>query len=124
MIEIAAIVFALLAALLVLFQLALAFGVPWGHLAMGGRWPGRFPVHLRLTAIVQGALMGVFAWVVLARAGLVAQNAVPDWAIWAVLAFMTLGAVLNLITPSRSERLLWGPVALIMLASVLLVLFG
>jgi len=70
------------------------------------------------------ALLGVFSLVVLARAGLVAQDAVPGWAIWAVLAFITLGTVLNLIAPSRGERLLWGPVALIMLASVLLVSFG
>jgi len=124
MTETAAVVFALFAALLVGFQIALALGAPWGHLAMGGRWPGRYPVHVRLMAILQGALMVGFAWVVLAHAGLIVQNTVPGWAIWVVLAFSSLGAVLNLITPSLAERKLWGPVALAMLACVLLVIFA
>jgi hypothetical protein len=39
----AALVFGVLVAVVVLFQLALAAGAPWGHLAMGGR-------HLRISA--------------------------------------------------------------------------
>jgi hypothetical protein len=39
--------------LTVLFQLALACGAPWGHLAMGGgKYPGVFPVPLRIAAVV------------------------------------------------------------------------
>ncbi len=124
MIAIAAGLFALFAALLAVFQIGLALGAPWGHLAMGGRWPGRLPGYLRVNAVVQAGLTGVFAWVVLARAGLVVQHGVPGWAIWVVLVFSILGAVMNLITPARAERLLWGPVALIMLASLVRVMFG
>ena len=35
-----AVVFATLIAVSTFFQLALAAGAPWGHLAMGGRYPG------------------------------------------------------------------------------------
>ncbi|GKY87792.1 hypothetical protein [Sinisalibacter aestuarii] len=119
----AAWLYALLALVLVLFQLALAFGAPWGHLAMGGRWPGRFPVRLRLGAVLQGALIALFALVVLGRAGAVSP-APPGWLFWIAVVFAAISAVMNLITPSIPERRLWGPVALLMLIAILRVAYG
>lgn len=106
-------VFAGLAALVALFQVALALGAPWGHLAMGGRWPGRFPPALRLGALVQAGLMAAMARIV-AGAGGVLPPVGPDWLIWVVVAVTGLSALMNNLTPSRGERRLWGPVALIM----------
>ena len=68
--EIASIVFAVVAAGAVLFQLGLALGALWGTHAMGGRWPGRFPAPRRVAAVLQAAFVGGLAGVVLARAGL------------------------------------------------------
>jgi hypothetical protein len=105
--------------LLALFQLALALGAPWGHLAMGGRFPGRFPPPMRIAALVQIAIYLALAAMVFARA----KVALPDLfdisriAIWVVVAMMTLAVVLNLITPSKWERRLWAPVAILLLAS-------
>ena len=124
MTTIAAVIYSLLALMLVLFQIAMAMGAPWGHLAMGGRWPGRFPVAMRVVAALQAGLIAAFAWVVLAHAGVVAQHALADRVIWVVLAFAVLGAVMNLISPSRDERKLWFPVALAMLVSVVFVIFA
>lgn len=45
-----AFVFCTLVAVVVLFQLALAAGAPWGHLAMGGKFPGRLPPPLAMLA--------------------------------------------------------------------------
>jgi uncharacterized membrane protein YoaK (UPF0700 family) len=68
---------------------------------------------------VQIAISFALAAIVFARAGV----ALPDLleisriAIWVVVAMMALAVVLNLVTPSRWERRLWAPVAIVLLAS-------
>lgn len=119
----AAIVYAGLTCGIVAFQLALAAGVPWGAFAMGGAYPGVFPPALRLAAVLQGALLAVFALMVLARAGvtLSAWARVSRIAVWVVAALSLVSLVLNLATPSAWERAIWAPVAGVMLASSLVV---
>ena len=115
----AALLYAIISAGVVAFQIALAAGAPWGSYAMGGAFPGQFPPALRISALFQAALLAAFAAVVLARAGLI----LPGWQkasrrlVWAVVAFSALSLVLNLITPSAGERLIWAPVALLLLIS-------
>ena len=107
----------------VAFQLALALGAPWGHLALGGRHPGRLPPALRAAAVVQGALLATLSVAVASRAGLFAPAlalAAPSLA-WLAVAVAALSLALNLATPSRGERLLWAPTAAVMLASSLVV---
>lgn len=105
------------------FQVALAAGAPWGAIAMGGAFPGRFPPALRVAALLQAALLVGFGLVVLARADLAlpAWSQASIWMTWIVVAFSTLSLVLNLITRSVMERTIWAPVALIMLTCSLIV---
>ncbi len=119
----AAILYALLALVVVAFQIAMALGAPWGHLAMGGRFPGRFPLPMRFAALLQGGLIAVFALVMLGRAGLVSP-APPPWLVLAVVAVSALSAAMNLATPSIPERRLWGPVTLAMLVCAIRVALG
>ncbi len=121
--DIAAIVFAAAAAVVIAFQLALAAGAPWGSYAMGGAYPGKFPPALRVAAVVQAALVGFFIAVVLSSAGLAFESltAAAPWLIWVVVAFSAVSLVLNLITRSKPERAIWAPVAAVMLASSLAV---
>ncbi len=77
--------------------------------------------------MAQALLVAGFAWAVLGYAGLAgaaARDPVPGWAIRVILGFAAVGAAANLATPSRGERMLWWPVALAMLASLLAVRFG
>jgi len=120
----AAIVYICLCTVVVLFQMALALGAPWGHLAMGGQWPGTFSIGLRLLAVLQAALLVWFAIVVANRAGLVQTKYAPRWAIWVVFGVSTLSAIANVMTPSIPERMLWGPVATVMLISVVAIIVG
>lgn len=53
----------------VVFQVALAAGAPWGAYAMGGAFPGTFPLTLRIAALAQAALIAGMAVVVLSRPG-------------------------------------------------------
>jgi hypothetical protein len=113
-------------AVLALFQLALAFGAPWGHLAMGGRFPGRFPPAMRVAALLQIVVYGLMSAIVFARAGRLSPEylGVARVAIWGVVGLMVVALVLNLVTPSRWERRLWAPVALLLLLTSFRVAVG
>jgi hypothetical protein len=126
MVKIAAWLYAVVAAALILFQLALAAGMPWGEYAMGGAFPGQFPPAMRVAAVVQAALVVGMAAVVLARAGIYFTGWVrrTRWLIWVVVGYGVIGLVLNLITPSAGERALWVPVVLVMLVSSMIVAKG
>lgn len=122
-VQIAVRVFLVLQGALVMFQLALAAGAPWGSLAMGGRFPGRFPPAMRLAAVVQVVLYVLMAAIIVSRAGV----ALPEWSdvsrvvAWVVVGLMAVGVVLNVITPSKWERRIWAPIALVLFASGLVV---
>jgi hypothetical protein len=107
----------------VAFQIALAAGAPWGSYAMGGAFPGQFPPAMRVAAIVQAAVLILMAGVVLAGAGVAFRtwSRASRWLVWIVVAFATVSLALNLTTPSASERVVWAPVAFVLLACSLLV---
>ena len=115
----AALLYAAVSLVVVAFQVALAAGVPWGAYAMGGAFPGRFPLTLRIAALAQAALIAGMSVVVLSRAGLV----LAGWSratrrlVWFVVGFAAVSLVLNLMTPSAVERAIWAPVAVLLLAS-------
>ena len=119
--RISALVFSGLIAIVCALQLALALGAPWGRFAMGGAFPGVFPPAMRLAALLQIGVLALIALLVLARA----EVLLPGWRaasrrlIWVIVPFLGVGVVLNLITPSAMERLIWAPVALALFLSSL-----
>lgn len=119
----AAIVFAVVAAGAIAFQIALALGAPWGEYAMGGAYRGRFPPRLRAAAILQALVIASLALGVLSRAGLIDVPLVRDlaWLVWVAVAFSAVSLVLNGISRSPGERRIWVPVAIVMLGSSLVV---
>lgn len=119
----AALAYSVVSAGVIAFQIALAAGAPWGAYAMGGAFPGQFPLELRAAAVVQAVILAGLALVVLARAGVAVLkwSRTARWLIWVVVAFSALSLVLNLITPSAGERAIWVPVAFIMLVSSVIV---
>src|SRR5512139_2958232 len=119
-------VYAVVTIMVVAFQIGLALGAPWGAYAMGGAYPGQFPPSLRIAALIQAALLLLFAGIVIARAGLGLRRwaRASRWLVWFVVAFGAVSLLLNLITPSPGERMIWAPVALILLACGLLVATG
>ena len=115
--------FCFFALVIILFQLALALGAPWGELTMGGQYPGRLPVKMRVAALCQLVLIVLAAIIVLIRAAVVASDLfeISRSAIWFVVALFFLSAILNIITPSKKERMMGAPIAIILFASSLLV---
>jgi hypothetical protein len=124
--RVAAIIYTVITAGVVVFQIALASGAPWGAYAMGGASPGQFPPAMRIGAIVQAVLLAGMAVLILARAGLILPEwwRVSHWLVWVVVAIITLSLVLNLITPSGGERVIWAPTLLLLLISSLIVAFS
>lgn len=118
----AALTFAALMAIAVGFQIALAFGAPWGEWANGGRWHGTLPKHMRIASIVQTILLSILIAVVLASAGLI-DWAIPTWNIWIVVGIMALSSVMNIATPSAKERRLWAPIVTLSCVSASIVAF-
>jgi hypothetical protein len=115
----AATTYAVVTAGVIVFQVALALGAPWGAYAMGGAFPGRFPPAMRVAALAQAVVLGVLAVVVLSSAGLTwpsLAQAIP-WLIWVAVAVAAISVVLNAISRSAGERRIWVPVGLVLALS-------
>lgn len=109
--------------LIVLFQFALVFGAPLGEYTMGGKFPGKLPVKMRIAAVIQIFILLLFVSVVIAKAGIALEqyHRIGRIAIWFVVAFFILGSIVNLSSPSRKEKLVMGPANIIALIITLLI---
>lgn len=111
----AAILAALLLLLVVIFQLGLAAGAPWGRASWGGRQPEVLPGHLRVASGVSALVLASFAAIVLVQGGALNVTA-PSylrWVTWGIAGLLALSAVGNLVSPSRTERTVLGPLSLV-----------
>jgi len=115
-----------LLSIVALFQLALAFGMPWGSLAMGGKYPGKFPVPMRLAAVVQAFVLIGIGFVLLIKSKVMFPSLyqTSEIVIWGIVVFNVLGLIMNLATPSKWERIIWAPVAGGLLVCSILVAFS
>jgi magnesium-transporting ATPase (P-type) len=116
------IIFTTLTGILIVFQGCLAVGVPWGEASMGGKYPGKYPPKMRIVAVVNMLILGFLSAIVLSKADIFFPILKPisNIGIWVVVAFMTVGTILNTITPSKIERI-WAPVALVQLITSLVI---
>ena len=105
---------------LVAFQLALAFGAPWGRAAYGGG-TDRPTQKMRGSSAVASVVWALIALVVLRRGGHPVPQVLPERAMpvvmWVAVGLLAVGSVLNIITPSRLERMIWAPVSLVLLVT-------
>jgi hypothetical protein len=113
----------LLFVVVIVLQILLAVGILPISMAWGGR-QSQLTSTLRIASILSAVLLGVFIYVIRYRAGLVGNFPIPvfikvvSWVITAFMAFNTLG---NLTSLSTNEKLLFGPVTLILTIACLLV---
>jgi hypothetical protein len=123
LITFSAAVFSVLIGIVIIFQLALACGAPWGEYSMGGKFKGRYPAKMRVVAVLNAAVLTIVGLIVLVRAELILSRLLPisKTAIWFVVGFSSLSVVLNAITKSVWERRIWLPVTIGMLISSLVV---
>ena len=121
---IAALIQAVIALGVAIFQIALVAGAPLGEYTMGGQHPGKLPGQFRVTAAVSAIIMVAQSGHDLAQAGILnpalspGQNAIVNW-FWFV--FAVLGLIVNSISRSKKERNTWVPVLLVSAICTLLV---
>ena len=101
--------------LVVVFQFLLALALPFGRAAWGGTHRV-LPPRLRFLSALSAVPLGLAAWIVLARTGVVAgpwQPATVRAATWFAFSVLALNTVANLVSRSRVERLLMTPAAFV-----------
>jgi hypothetical protein len=114
--ELIAIVAATLLGVIAFFQLALAAGAPWGAASWGGRHEGKLPTGYRIGSAIAGLFFyPVVAIMILDAAGVIGDEAGSGGraGLWVFTGLFGLSTVINLISPSKVERL-WAPVALVL----------
>lgn len=123
MIKVAACIYSLLTAWVATFQLALAVGFPWGEAAWGGQFSGILPTPMRFVSLCSALLLVLFSAIILARARLLqtSRKKHAGTLSWIVVAFCALSVLSNSVTPSFLERVVWLPVAAIMLVAAFIV---
>ncbi|MFK8075686.1 MAG: hypothetical protein AB8B84_03805 [Granulosicoccus sp.] len=103
------------------FQICLIAGAPWGRITQGGTHSGALPPFNRLLAAFSIILLIGMAGSILS----VTEDWLnwPAWMSWTALVIQAISTLLNWVTPSRPERILWGPITttMLILASVVVV---
>ncbi len=114
--EATAIIAAILLGIIAVFQIALAAGVPWGSASWGGRHPGKLPTGYRIGSAVAGLFFyPAVAAFILSSAGVLGDDASNGGVggLWVLTGLFGLSTVINLISPSKVERI-WAPGALVL----------
>ena len=123
---ISAYVFTILSVIIILFQLGLTVGMPWGKASMGGKYPGKYPPKMRVVSLVNIFVLIIIALIVLIKANIIFPQIknISGIAIYFVVGFSVLATILNIITPSKIERIIWTPVTTLLLLTSTIVAFG
>jgi hypothetical protein len=96
----------------IVFQLSIVLGAPFGAAAWGGTDSGRLPADLRLASAFAAAVWSIAALTVLSRGGFKFSPVPPTAArrgTWALVGLLALGTVMNLASTSNWERFGWAP---------------
>ena len=114
MIEVLAIIAALLFGIMAVIQIALALGAPWGAVVYGGRAAkedGRLPLAYRIGSGVAAALDLLFALVILTRGGVIGtsgDSTLVTVMSWAIVAYMAINTPMNIMGKHWVERYVFG----------------
>ena len=113
MIEIAAVSACLILVGLSIFQVLLILGAPLGKFAWGGSYTV-LPNKLRIASLMSIILYIIFSLLILSKAGLLNMAisvSIIQVGMWVLTGYFLLGAIMNGVSRSTSERRLMTPVA-------------
>lgn len=126
-VTLAAILAVVLLVAIAAFQLALAFGQPWGAAAWGGQHPGVLPRRFRIASGVAAVVVyPLVIALVLASAGIIGDGWLPvdgTLIMWGLAVLLGVGAVMNFVSRSAPERR-WGAVALTIALCCVIIALG
>lgn len=108
----------------VVFQIALVLGAPWGAWTQGGQAEGALPAAGRVLAAISAGLLVLMALSVLARDGRGPLARLPrrllTVLVWFTTVYAALGIVMNAASRSVAERWTWTPVTALVLVCCLI----
>lgn len=106
-----------------MFQFSLVLGAPFGEATMGGIFKGVLPLKFRILALIQSIILLFFMIVILIRAEVMLSEYYfqSTYVVWYIALFFLVGSVLNMITKSRIERLIWAPVNIILFTATVFI---
>jgi hypothetical protein len=113
--KLASILAAIVLSLVAVFQILLALALPFGRAAWGGTHRV-LPPRLRIASALSVLPLGLGAWIVLARTGVVAipwQPSTVRAGTWVAFSILALNTVANFASKSRIERSLMTPAAFV-----------
>jgi hypothetical protein len=109
--------------LVAVLQLLLAAGILPVTMAWGGRQT-TLTVPLRIASLASAVVLGLLAYVIRRRVGLVGGLPIPTTIrilSWVATAFMALNTVTNLASRSKAEKIVFAPITLMLTLACLLV---
>ena len=97
------------------FQALLAGGAPWGRAAYGGARTGVLPNSLRVSSAIAAVLYAVLAAAIGTR---IAPDVIRGRITSGTSALMIVGSIMNAASPSVVERIIWTPVAALLVITL------
>ncbi len=116
-------IFILLMIFILIFQIALILGAPLGELTMGGKYPGKLPIKMKVASFIQIIVIVLFSFFVISKSGILFESYynLSRVGIWVVVGFFIFGSFVNLFSPSKKEKIIMTPLNIIALICSFLV---
>ena len=118
----------MLIALVIAFQVALVLGAPWGEYTQGGGTTGQLAAGGRIVAVVSAGILTLLGLGLMARVGWGPLAAAPARLVsvvaWVAVGYSALAVLLNAVSPSGGERVVWVPVSVLLLGCALVTVLG
>jgi hypothetical protein len=124
MVQIAAIIVAVISSGIAIFQVLLFLGLPLAEYSWGGKYQGVLPKKMRIISLPSALLLIFFGFIFLVHSKVLSVGFFLPTNIFVILItiFMGLNTLGNLISKSKRERILMAPLAGMTFLSCLLVL--
>ena len=113
--------------LLIIFQLLLAIGLPFGRFAYGGKYE-KLPKNLRIMSLIA---VGIFIFgiiIVLERATIITifnNKLLTTIVVWIFAIYLTLNTLMNAVSKSKWEKRIMTPISVVIAACCyILAIFG
>lgn len=108
---------------LLLFQTALALGVPLGHFAWGGQHKV-LPKNLRIGSAISIVVLAIFAAFIADKASileLIPNETAVSIGLWIMFAYFVVGVLMNSISRSKPERYTMAPLSSVLAICVFII---
>ena len=112
---------------MIILQLLLALGKPYGKLAYGGRYEEVLPTNLRIMSGIAIAIFFVAAIFVLVKVEFITEFPFPDLAnlgIWFFAFYLALNTLMNATSKSKLEKQVMTPISFTASVCLFIIAFG